>query len=206
MNYLAHFHLADAVARRSGFDDQGLLIGGLLGDFVKGPLRGAHPHPWEVGIRLHRRIDALTDTHPLTRQCLEDLPKEYRRYGGIMLDLCFDHCLSTQWPRLHPDPLPAFNQRTYRQVLDHAADFPRAASRQMQILADYDVLSGMSDWQRIEAMLKRIGQRIVRANPLANCGPTLARQMPTIEARFLELYPQLIEELCDGFEALTESP
>mgnify|MGYP003629303282 FL=1 len=68
MNYLAHFHLAQQLASRCGLDErdamqQGLLIGGLLGDFVKGPLRGNYPATWEVGIRLHRRIDALTDSH-----------------------------------------------------------------------------------------------------------------------------------------------
>lgn len=206
MNYLAHFHLADAVASTTGYNGQALLIGGLLGDFVKGPLKGALPLDWEVGIRLHRRIDALTDAHPLTRQCLDDLPPAYRRYGGIMLDLCFDHCLSRQWSAFHRAPLAHFNRRAYDQVLAQADRFPRAASRQIGVLAQHDVLSGMADWARIEAMLGRIGQRIVRANPLAECGPVLARQLPVIEARFLELYPQLLANLTRDFATLADSP
>ena len=55
MNYLAHFHLAARLASERGEEGDGLLIGALLGDYVKGPLRGDYPDDWEEGIRLHRR-------------------------------------------------------------------------------------------------------------------------------------------------------
>ena len=50
MNYLAHFHLA--------WPDPGLVVGGLEGDYYKGPLRGDLPGDIESGVRLHRAIDA----------------------------------------------------------------------------------------------------------------------------------------------------
>ncbi len=53
MNFLAHFHLA--------WPDEGLVAGGLEGDYIKGPLRGALPPDLERGIKLHRAIDAYTD-------------------------------------------------------------------------------------------------------------------------------------------------
>jgi acyl carrier protein phosphodiesterase len=55
MNYLAHLHL--------GGQEPDALLGSLYGDFVKGPLRGQWPAKVEAGIRLHRRIDAFTDSH-----------------------------------------------------------------------------------------------------------------------------------------------
>ena len=54
MNYLAHFHLAG--------DDPAMIGGALLGDFVKGSLGGEYHRDLERGIRLHRRIDAFSDT------------------------------------------------------------------------------------------------------------------------------------------------
>ena len=56
MNFLAHFHLA--------WPDEGLIAGGLEGDYYKGPLRGDLPSGLEQGVRLHRAIDAYTDSHP----------------------------------------------------------------------------------------------------------------------------------------------
>ena len=57
MNYLAHLHL--------GGSQPAQLLGSLYGDFVKGPLNGRWPAQIEAAIRLHRRIDAFTDSHPL---------------------------------------------------------------------------------------------------------------------------------------------
>lgn len=203
MNYLAHFHLAQQLASRTGLDQQGLLIGGLLGDFVKGPLRGDYPAEWEVGIRLHRRIDALTDSHARVTECLDVLPVNYRRYGGIMLDVCFDHCLSLHWGDLHPSPLGNFTQDCYQHILVNKDQYPRAAMRQIGFLAEYDVLSKMDNWDNIEGMLARIAKRIPRENPLSSCGPELARQLPFIEQQFLALYPALQAQLFAEFsEAL----
>lgn len=199
MNYLAHFHLAQQLASRSDLDHQGLLIGGLLGDFVKGPLQGQYPQSWEVGIRLHRRIDALTDSHPRVSECLQKLPVNYRRYGGIMLDVCFDHCLSRHWHKLHPSSLSHFSQDCYQQILVHKNDYPRAANRQISFLAEYDVLNMMDNWHNIEAMLARIAKRIPRETPLSHCGPELAKLLPFIEQQFLKLYPALQEQLFQEF-------
>ncbi|KKM01805.1 hypothetical protein LCGC14_1790730, partial [marine sediment metagenome] len=49
MNYLAHIYLSG--------DHPEVMVGGLLGDFVKGPLRGQLPRAIEEGIALHRKID-----------------------------------------------------------------------------------------------------------------------------------------------------
>ncbi len=199
MNYLAHFLLADQLAQRCQLDEQGLLIGGLLGDFVKGPLRGDYPSAWETGIRLHRRIDALTDSHPLVTECLDALPKDYRRFGGIMLDVCFDHCLSINWQDFHHQSIGTFNAQSYANLLDNSSAYPKAAKRQIRFLAEYDVLSKMHNWPNIEAMLGRIGQRVKRDNPLGHCGPELARLLPLIEQQFKALYPSLSAQLCDEF-------
>jgi acyl carrier protein phosphodiesterase len=202
VNYLAHFLLAQEVSEHCNLGTHGLLVGGLLGDFVKGPLRGDYPSTWETGIRLHRRIDALTDSHPLVGHCLESLPRGYRRFGGIMLDVCFDHCLSVNWQDFYSQELSSFTAQSYQRLLASSDDYPNAAKRQIRFLAEYDVLSKMDNWHNIEAMLGRIGQRVKRDNPLNHCGPELACLLPLINQQFTALYPQLVAQLCDEF-ALT---
>ncbi|MGJ8685873.1 MAG: ACP phosphodiesterase [Spongiibacteraceae bacterium] len=200
MNYLAHFQIAHSLAPNSEpAETAGLLIGALLGDFIKGPLKGDLPQHWETGIRLHRRIDALTDSHQLVSDCLGLLPPHYRRFGGIMLDVCFDHILSEHWASYHSEPLSEFNQRCYQTVLQEKTHYPAAAQRQIRILAEHDVLGQMSDWRVIERMLSRIGDRFKVATPLGECGPTLAANLPAIQKCFIALYPQLHQQLAHEF-------
>ena len=61
MNFLAHLHLV--------YDDEDLMLGALLGDFVRGR-RALWSWPVNVrkGIKLHRRIDKLTDQAPEFRR------------------------------------------------------------------------------------------------------------------------------------------
>ena len=159
------------------------------------------PEGWEVGIRLHRRIDALTDHHPTVAALTTALPDHYRRFAGIMLDVCFDHCLSLDWPQHEAQPLADFSQHCYHQLLPGKSDYPATAARQIYYLARYDVLTGMDHWPQIEAMLERIDQRFRRPTPLAEAGPTLARALPTVREGFAQLYPALIDQLSEEFSA-----
>ncbi|WP_372748159.1 ACP phosphodiesterase [Litorivivens sp.] len=190
MNYLAHFHLA---CHAAGSDDpHPLVIGGLLGDFVKGPLRGEW-RDWEAGIVLHRRIDALTDSHPEVIALLNTLPANYRRYGGIMLDVCFDYCLSQHWGNFHHTTLPHFCAQMYQRLEAEHPALPPKARQQAQRLQRYDVLGNMDNWQTVANMLARIGQRLRRDNPLDSSAAVLAERLPIIEQHFLRLYPELMD-------------
>ena len=66
MNYLAHLHL--------GGQEPQQLLGSLYGDCVKGTFLGDFSAQAEEAIRLHRRIDAFTDSHPLVSRALGAIP------------------------------------------------------------------------------------------------------------------------------------
>jgi acyl carrier protein phosphodiesterase len=185
MNYLAHFHLAQA-------SDAGLL-GALLGEYVKGPLQGAWPSAWEEGIRLHRRIDAFSDRHSSRLQFAEAVPVEYRRYAGIVFDVYCDHLLSLHWQRFESQPLPDFAARVYALLERHMAQLPPPAARMARRLIEYDVLCIYHEWDTVSGALARIGERFVRANPLARAGDELGVYLPLAERLFLDLYPVLVE-------------
>ena len=85
MNFLAHFHLA--------WPDAGLIAGGLEGDYYKGLLRGDLHPDIERGIKLHRTVDAYTDSHPAIAQLRRTFPQDLRRYAGVLIDIAFDHYL-----------------------------------------------------------------------------------------------------------------
>lgn len=187
MNYLAHFHLAQAS------DDW--IVGALLGDFVKGPLRGAWPAGWEQGMRLHRRIDAVSDRHPLRQQMAQTLPQSYRRYAGILLDVYGDYVLSRHWALFNDEPLAVFKTRVYGLLARHRDALPPPAARMATRLIDYDVLGIYHRWDTVAGTLERIGTRLRGDNPLRDAAAALESHQRELDENFLLFYPQL-QALC----------
>ena len=94
MNFLAHLVLAG--------DDDGLRLGALLGDFVRG--RRAlvlYPEDVRLGIKLHRHTDQSFDSLSDVASLRRNFPAPFRRYSGIVIDLAYDYELARRWLRLH---------------------------------------------------------------------------------------------------------
>src|SRR4051794_20998713 len=106
MNWLAHLFLSES--------SPGFRLGNLLPDLV-GPeqLRGLPPDVMR-GIECHRHIDAFTDRHPIVRESIGRLSGTYRRFGGILMDVFYDHFLATEWARYSKVPLDAFAADVYK--------------------------------------------------------------------------------------------
>jgi acyl carrier protein phosphodiesterase len=184
VNFLAHFHLA--------WPDEGLVLGGLEGDYLKGPLHGGLPGDLERGIKLHRAIDAYTDGHPLILQLRRELPASLRRYAGILIDLSFDHYLSRHWGDFSALPLAEFNSGVYDTLTARQAILSEGARGMLARLVEYDVLSLYLEWDNVLATAARIGQRLQRRNPLVqNLDLELSPAQDTLEQAFLKFYPQL---------------
>ena len=191
MNFLAHFHLA--------WPDEGLVAGGLEGDYYKGPLRGELPAAIERGVRLHRAIDAYTDSHPVVAQLRRDFPPELRRYAGILIDLSFDHFLSKYWADYSELPLETFNARVYRALLSQEHALSEGSRRMLARMLEYDILGLYLDWETVPASAGRIGERFRRRNPLSDVGRQLTPARELLERAFLAFYPEL-----QAFSALQE--
>ena len=79
MNFLAHAFLAR--------DDDDLLLGSMMGDFVKGTLDGRYAPAITRGLSLHRAVDTYTDAHALVVRSRARVSAQRRRYAGILIDL-----------------------------------------------------------------------------------------------------------------------
>jgi acyl carrier protein phosphodiesterase len=183
VNYLAHFHLA--------WPDEGLVAGGLEGDFLKGPLRGELPGDLERGVKLHRAIDAYTDQHPVVVQLRRDLPKNLRRYAGILIDLSFDHYLSLHWSSFSDIPLAEFNRRVYQVLVNRQEALSEGAQHMVERLIEYDILNLYLEWETVPATASRIGERFKRHNPFLAIDRELSEAKAPMEHAFLNFYPQL---------------
>lgn len=182
MNYLAHLHL--------GGSQPAQLLGSLYGDFVKGPLVRRWPADIEAGIRLHRRIDAFTDSHPLITQAKLRFPSERRRFAGILLDVFFDHCLARDWERYAAEPLDAFTRHVYA-VLVNEPTLPGRLALIAPRMAAQDWLGSYREFETLELVIAGMARRISRPESLDGAMAELEALYQPLFDDFREFYPQL---------------
>jgi|SRR5699024_5627952 len=181
MNLLAHLYLAERT--------QTSAAGQILGDMVKGRLDDRYNADIMQGIHLHRRIDSFTDQHPVTAQLRRQFAPPLRRYGGILVDIGFDHCLARRWHDYSNQPLPQFAAAVVaraRQTWPHNGPMPAQHLAGLdQVIAAYDDPTGL------QRALASVSNRLQRTNPLAQALPALLQRMPAIGAGFEAFFPAL---------------
>lgn len=183
MNYLAHLHLGGPAPAQ--------LLGSLYGDFVKGPLAGRYAADIETAIRLHRRIDAFTDSHPAVLAARDRFPAERRRTSGILLDLFFDHCLASAWDDYAGEPLPLFTRRVY-QVLRATPQLPGHLAVIAPRMAAQDWLGSYRDVATLPRVVEAMRRRLSRPQLLNGAEAELERLYDALWEDFRVFYPQLM--------------
>lgn len=184
MNYLAHLYLAGPDP-----DDR---IGNLMGDFVKGPIPEHLPLAWRQGIALHRRIDSFTDRHPLVLRSKRRLIPPFRRYGGIIIDLFYDHFLATQWEHYHDQALSDFADEINRLLERRIHALPVHMQRSMHYLLQYNLLYAYRDSDGIARALRGLASRLSRPSPLGEAIEQLHQHRTGLNEDFARFFPELI--------------
>jgi acyl carrier protein phosphodiesterase len=159
MNFLAHALLAG--------DHPALVVGGVVGDWIKGPLPGSLPDDLSKGVALHRAIDSFAETHPAFRASRNRISPTRRRYAGILVDVFYDHLLARDWLEHHEQPLTEFSRKVYRMIDDRMRHLPEASHPALRLMASEDWLSSYADIKGITDILVRMSRRAQQPNPLA---------------------------------------
>jgi acyl carrier protein phosphodiesterase len=179
MNFLAHLYLAG--------DQDAHRLGGLMGDFVKGPLPGSLPDDLAFGVFLHRRIDSFADAHEAFRRSRARVAPSRRRYAGVLVDMFYDHLLARHWDDFHPEPLADYAVRAYGLLRSREAELPAAMVPVARAMAQGDWLSGYADLSVMAFALHRMGERLLRIpNPLSGGEEEFLRDAAGFEADFRE--------------------
>ena len=114
MNYLAHAYLS--------FNNEEILVGNLISDFVKGKKKFNYPEGVQKGIALHRAIDGFTDAHEITKIAKNIFRPTYRLYSGAFIDVVYDHFLATDPAEFTELGLKTFAEKVYH-VLDQYGNY-----------------------------------------------------------------------------------
>lgn len=160
MNFLAHALLAG--------DAPALIVGGVIGDWIKGPLPGVLPDDLAKGVALHRAIDSFVESNPAFRRSRSRVSVDRRRYAGVLVDVFYDHLLARNWAAIHNRPLDEYCEAVYRLIKDRLNDLPIFSHPALTLMAEENWLTSYEQIEGIADVLARMSRRARQPNPLAN--------------------------------------
>ncbi len=176
MNFLAHALLAD--------DKPNLIVGGVIGDWIKGPLPGALPADLAKGVALHRAIDNFAESNPSFRQSRARVSSTRRRYAGVLVDIFYDHLLARQWHEFHPQPLHQYCESINKLITARIEELPQSAQPALSMMVKENWLSSYAQIENIADVLVRMSRRARQPNPLAHGEQEFLRDKAGFECDF----------------------
>jgi acyl carrier protein phosphodiesterase len=191
MNFLFHMLL-------SGQDEQ-ILVGNFMGDFVKGPLAERFPERIRLGVALHRRIDSFASRADLFQRSRRRLDLHYGLYRGVLVDLFYDHFLVLEWNNWSNEPLESYLAGSRSIIEQYRSDLPERMQRLVPVIFE-ELLPSYGEVSGIGTALERMSRRVTRANPLAGGEAELLRHYQELRADFRGFMP-LVQRFTEDFIA-----
>jgi len=183
MNWLAHVFLSEPTAA--------FRIGNLLPDLLPATGLRELPVAFMPGVECHRRIDVFTDTHPIVRRSIARLAPPHRRFGGILMDLFYDHFLAVGWQSYSVQPLEQFTQSVYASFETLRHELPVEVARLFQRMQSEDWLCSYREIANVRLALDRIGSRLRKPQALGGSVVELERNYGALRDDFTEFFPEL---------------
>ncbi len=188
MNYLAHFYLS--------FEQEPLIVGNLLGDFVRGhlthPRNDMYPESIKKGIRLHRHIDSFTDTHPIIDTCRSLLPAKFGHYKGVVMDMYFDYFLAKNFTNYHTKPLKQFSQEIYTLLKQNEQYLPEEARLMVGSMIKYDWLTHYQYQEGMRRSFVGMSKRFEVLKGIDEAADELTKNEDLYAPLFLDFFPKLV--------------
>ena len=184
MNYLVHLFLAGP--------DPGHQLGGLMGDFVKGPIPEDYPRTIAQGLHLHRRIDSFSHNNLHTRRSRNRLDQKYGHGRGIIIDIFYDHFLASSWSRYSPEPLEDFANRFYKLLQTNHHKLPDDLKVVAPRMIERNWLVSYQHFEVVGKALHRISQRLSKSLPLADATEDLACHEKYLRNDFREFMKEAV--------------
>ena len=187
MNWLAHLYLSEP--------SPAFLAGSILPDMVSMNVLAELPADFQPGIMRHRQIDAFTDSHAMFKRSVNRFTPPLRRFGTILVDVFYDHCLARNWRTFSTAHLPDFTAGVYASLDSIWADIPVQARPGLAHMRLEDWLSSYRDISGINRALERISRRMRRPFDAALAIEVLERQCDAFDEDFRAFFPELKSHL-----------
>jgi len=183
MNWLAHLVLSEATPS--------FRVGNILADVLPiGELREL-AEPFQAGIARHRAIDSFTDKHDVYRHSVARLRPPFRRYGGVIVDIFYDHMLTKTWDTHCDTPLDQFVAEFHLAVDSCRQEIPASVYPLFEHMRTGGWLTSYGDLDGVRVTLDRISRRLRRPFDLGAATTELHREYEALGMDFAEFFPQI---------------
>lgn len=187
MNFLAHILLSG--------EDEGVMMGNYVGDFVKGRLTDAKTAQWNpdyvLGLKLHRSIDSFTDSHPDVLQAKDVAAATQGKLAGIVMDIYFDYFLAKNFEQYHSEPLWEYAHRMYSLIEKNEHLIPETMVPMVRSMIRQDWLTTYATLDGIDLTLNRLSRRAAFLAPIAGAVSDLRAHEDFYYSKFLSFFPEL---------------
>lgn len=184
MNFLAHIFLSG--------DDEQLLVGNFIADFVKGKKKDDYPDQIRKGIELHRAIDDFTDHHPTTDISKNRLRPKYGKYAGVIVDLYYDHFLAKDFNLYSAISLKEYSEKTYTIIQQYDEWLPEGVKYFLPFMIERNWLLNYATIEGIGRALTGLSKRVSFENKMDESVLDLREQYANFENDFNLFFPELI--------------
>ena len=184
MNYLSHIYLSG--------DEDDIILGNFIGDFVKGRQFLKYPPNVAKGILLHRQIDSFTDTHSIINECIVKLRPRFGKHSGIVIDIFLDHFLAVNWHLYSFEKLSVFTKRFHAILLSNYFQLPARVKLIVPFLIQNKRLQSYASFQGIEKTLKIMVQHASLPSETDFAMKILEGEYPFFDQAFNRFFPEII--------------
>lgn len=183
MNFLAHAYLS--------FNDDAILVGNMISDFVKGKQKDAYPEGIKRGIMLHREIDTYTDAHPLVSEAKQVFRPLVGLYSGAFVDVAFDYFLANDTNENAPDDWQLFAQNAYHSLAQSEQWFPEKFAQIFPYMRQYDWLYNYRFISQIEKSFSSVAKRAKYLENSIDVSPLFEKNISFLEKCYRRFFPEL---------------
>jgi acyl carrier protein phosphodiesterase len=192
MNFLAHTYL-------SGNNDE-ILIGNFIGDYVKGKRYDRYPEMIRKGILMHRDIDTFTDYHSITKRSRMRIISKYHKYAGIVIDIFYDHFLASSFDKYSNLPLEDYVSYAYLILKRNYRILPISIKYWFPTFLENNWMMAYTTVEGIERVLDRMSANTSLPNHSAYAIEVLREEYDAFTADFEEFFPLIIKFLEEKYK------
>ena len=144
-----------------------------------------------AGIRLHRRIDAVSNRLPGVAASVRRLDPKLRRAAPVLLDVVADHCLALRWVRHGHGELTTFAALAYEAIGEFDQFLPEHGRRYFRRFRDADMLPSYREPPTVLRAMTYILERLRLTHLAPELDAIVGAQLPVLMDDFEEYFPEL---------------
>jgi acyl carrier protein phosphodiesterase len=186
MNHLAHFFLSD--------NKEDIMIGNFIADFITNKELPLFTEGVQQGIRLHREIDAFTDSHPVVKQSTKRLHPFHHKYAPVIVDIYYDFLLAKNWTTYAPPSVKMldFIENIYQLLKRRHNELPEKLKKRLPYMIKNNWLMTYTTLEGLNDTFERVERQAAFPGNFGNATHHLEIYMEEFEEEFNNFFPDLM--------------